>query len=261
MTTEAQTAGGAERRAWRKPVARLVNRVRTRLGADEDDAEPRVSQRRVYVWDLLVRSTHWAIALSLVVLSVTGIYIGHPFLLAPGPAGARFVMGTMKIVHFYAAIVFTLAVLTRLVWMFAGSPHARWQNFVPVSKERRKAMWQTFLFYTFVRRRPPALVGHNPLAGATYVLVFFLYLVMIASGLGLYAIDSDSLMRVFEPLVWVFGGAQGARWWHHVVMWLLIGFTVHHVYSAVLMARVEKNGTVDSIVSGYKWVDDEEPRP
>ena len=34
-----------------------------------------------------------------------------------------------------------------------------------------------------------------------------------------------------------------ARWIHHVVMWLLLGFTVHHVYSAVLVAIIEKNGT------------------
>ena len=45
-----------------------------------------------------------------------------------------------------------------------------------------------------------------------------------------------------------------ARWIHHIVMWLLLGFTVHHVYSAVLVAIIEKNGTLDSIFSGYKWV-------
>ena len=62
------------------------------------------------------------------------------------------------------------------------------------------------------------------------------------------------------PLLAVFavGGAQVARWIHHVVMWLLIGFVVHHVYSAVLMAIVEGNGTVESIVSGYKFVPHED---
>ena len=37
----------------------------------------------VRVWDHVVRSTHWIIALSIAVLVVTGLYIGHPFLLAP----------------------------------------------------------------------------------------------------------------------------------------------------------------------------------
>jgi Ni,Fe-hydrogenase I cytochrome b subunit len=47
--------------------------------------EPReVRLEPVYVWDLVVRSTHWLIALSLILLSVTGVYIGHPFLTSSG---------------------------------------------------------------------------------------------------------------------------------------------------------------------------------
>ena len=42
---------------------------------------------RVYVWEVPVRVTHWLIALSIIVLSVTGLYIGRPFMTVPGPAG------------------------------------------------------------------------------------------------------------------------------------------------------------------------------
>ena len=84
--------------------------------------------------------------------------------------------------------------------------------------------------------------------------MFALYLMMIATGLGLYALGADGYMRWFEPVLALFGGAQRARWWHHVGMWLLIGFTVHHVFSALLMSAAEKNGTLDSIFSGYKWI-------
>jgi Ni,Fe-hydrogenase I cytochrome b subunit len=31
---------------------------------------------RVYVWDLVVRLSHWIIMLALLLLAVTGIYIG-----------------------------------------------------------------------------------------------------------------------------------------------------------------------------------------
>jgi len=61
-------------------------------------------------------------------------------------------------------------------------------------------------------------------------------------------------MRVWAFLLPLFGGAAGARWLHHVVMWLLIGFSVHHVFSALLVSRVEKNGTIESIFSGYKFL-------
>jgi Ni/Fe-hydrogenase 1 B-type cytochrome subunit len=51
---------------------------------------------------------------------------------------------------------------------------------------------------------------------------------------------------------------QGGRLVHHLIMWLLLGFAVHHVYSAWLMDVKEKNGTLSSIFSGYKFVEPED---
>ncbi len=212
---------------------------------------------RVYVWQAPVRLTHWLIVLSIAVLSFTGIYIGRPFLIVPGEARFHFVMGTMKIVHFYAAIVFTLSVLARIAWMFLGNPYARWKTFIPVTRRRLRGLVRTFEFYVFALRKPPGFIAHNPLAGLAYVGVFFLYLVMIATGLGLYSLDAgvSSPFRFFSFLAAAFGGAQSARWIHHVSMWLLLGFTVHHVYSGILMSQVEQNATIESIFSGYKFID------
>ena len=217
----------------------------------------RVEDRvNVRVWDLVVRTTHWLIALSIVVLSVTGIDIGHPWLLSFGEARDHFVTGTVRTVHFYAAIVFTLAVLSRILWMFVGKGHATWREFVPVDRERRAGLLPTLKFYLFARREPAPAVGHNPLAGASYVIVFGMYLVMILTGLGMYAVDAGHASPVGWATVFlpIFGGASGARWIHHVVMWLLIGFAVHHVYSAILTSVVERNATMDSIFTGRKWI-------
>jgi Ni/Fe-hydrogenase 1 B-type cytochrome subunit len=38
----------------------------------------------------------------------------------------------------------------------------------------------------------------------------------------------------------------------------LLGFTVHHVYSAWLMDVKEKNGTLSSIFGGYKFIEPED---
>jgi Ni/Fe-hydrogenase 1 B-type cytochrome subunit len=77
------------------------------------------------------------------------------------------------------------------------------------------------------------------------------------------ASSPTSWVAVFGPWAWLFGGLQMTRWIHHIVMWLLLGFTLHHIYSAVLVAIIERNGTLDSIFSGYKWVPrrDLEPGP
>ena len=82
---------------------------------------------RVYVWEVPVRVTHWLIAISIGVLSVTGFYIGRPFVSVPGPAGQSFVMGWMKVIHGYAAYTFIAAVIARILWMFTGNEWASWR--------------------------------------------------------------------------------------------------------------------------------------
>ncbi|MCB1056390.1 MAG: Ni/Fe-hydrogenase, b-type cytochrome subunit [Acidobacteria bacterium] len=233
--------------------------TRTASATFEPDTGSRVQTRdpgfeRYYVWQVPVRLTHWLIAASIVVLSVTGFYIGHPFLVVPGEARFHFVMGTVKAIHFYGAIVFTLSVLSRILWMFVGSEFSSWRQFIPLAKERRQDLVKTFRFYVFLDREAPDKGGHNPLAGLAYALIFGLYLLEIATGLALYSVSAHvgSPLAVFGVLLPWLGGAQTARWIHHVIMWLLLGFAVHHVYSAWLMAVVEKNGTMDSIFSGFK---------
>jgi Ni/Fe-hydrogenase 1 B-type cytochrome subunit len=214
----------------------------------------------VYVWDLPVRVIHWTIALSLFVLAATGFAIGQPFISVSGPAGDHFVMGTIKAVHFYAAIAFAVAVLSRIWWMFAGNRWASWRQLVPTTSARRRRFLETLRFYTLLRVDAPPEIGHNPVAGLAYVAVYGLCLVEIATGLALYGSSAawDSPLRGFAGLATLLGGLQVVRWIHHVVMWLLLGFFVHHLASAILVSSVEGNGLMGSIFSGSKFVTREE---
>jgi Ni/Fe-hydrogenase 1 B-type cytochrome subunit len=208
---------------------------------------------RVYVWEWPVRVTHWVIAAAILVLSATGFTVAHP----PGTWAP---LGTVKAVHSYAAIAFTLALGARVAWMFLGNRWARWDQLVPARRERLRGLGPTVRWYLFMLRKPPGYVGHNPLAGATYALVFLIELLMIVTGFTLYAPGAPywSPMHAFGFLGPVLGGLQTARWLHHTGMWLLLGFMVHHVYSAVLMSQVEANATMESIFSGYKFVPEED---
>ncbi len=210
----------------------------------------------VYVWEWPVRITHWLNAIAIWVLSMTGLYMGYPYITSAGQASEHFLMGWAKLIHFYAAIVFALSVLSRIVWMFIGNKYASWDKFVPVSRIRRKGLVPTLKYYLFALRTPPGFVGHNPLAGATYTLLYVAFIFQILTGLGLYAMSAhvDSPVKFFAYVLPVFGGPQTARLIHHVIMWLIWMFFVHHVYSAIVMSQVEANATVESIFSGHKFV-------
>jgi Ni/Fe-hydrogenase 1 B-type cytochrome subunit len=233
------------------PAAAVKGGARPQVSHRKHDAE---GIERVYVWDLLVRMTHWIIMICVFMLAFTGVYIGDPFLIPAGPANEQFVMATTKVVHFYTAIIFTLAVASRIAWMFVGSYYARWHQFVPVGKRRRGDVLGMLKFYSFLSKEPPMNVGHNPLAGSFYLLVFGLYLTMILTGFALYSVSSVGYMQMWEFLVPIFGGLQMARWIHHLAMWFLLGFVAHHIWSAMLVSRVEGTGLIDSLFSGYKFL-------
>jgi Ni/Fe-hydrogenase 1 B-type cytochrome subunit len=209
---------------------------------------------RVYVWEWPVRLFHWTIAGSIVLLAGTGIYMGNPFVSVEGEATHHFLMGTIKSIHFVAAMVFTVSVLGRILWMFAGNPYARWHQFIPLTKRRIIGIWNTFAFYVFLKKDSPAFVGHNPLAGAIYTVVYTICLVMIATGFAMASESAhvDSMLSSFQFLIPLSGGLQMAHFIHHIGMWLLIGFAAHHIWSAFLVGTVERSSLIDSIFSGYK---------
>ena len=75
------------------------------------------------------------------------------------------------------------SVLARVIWMFTGNKYARWDKFLPVHRSRIAWHLADREVLLVPLRKPPGFVGHNPLAGAAYMLVFGLYFLAIATGL------------------------------------------------------------------------------
>lgn len=207
-----------------------------------------------YVWEVPVRATHWVNALSITVLAVTGIFIGSPTTLAQSTS--QYAMGWIRFAHFVAAYAFTVSVLARIYWSFVGNEFASWRKFFPfATAEGRRGMGYAFRYYTFTSRCPPSSVGHNELAATAYSVVFLFYCTMIGTGFALYSerAPHSVMNKLFGWLLLIFSN-QGLRLTHHMIMWLLIAFAIHHVYSAWLMDIKERGGVMSSIFGGYKPV-------
>jgi len=213
-----------------------------------------------YVWEWPVRLTHWFNVISIIVLAVTGFYIGNPFVAVPDTSS--FVMGWMRFLHFSFGYLFAISWIVRMVWMFFGNKHARFLAFLPwISSRGWKDIIGTFSYYTFLKKDLPHATGHNALAAMAYSGVFFLFLIQIVTGFALYGqfAPGSTWESLFAPLLVTFGN-QSLRLIHHLIMWLLIGFAIHHVYSAWLMDIKEKSGTMGSIFSGYKFINPDEEK-
>ena len=205
---------------------------------------------RIYIWQVPVRATHWVTAGCIVVLSLTGGYIADPFLI---PAGDSTMM-TARLIHMVAAITLLASGLVRTWWLLAGNRFSRWSAFIPTSRVQATELFRQAGFYMFLRREIPKVLGHNQLAAAAYLALFFLLLVETVTGFAL-----DGLIGS-EPGATAFGwlrellGPQTIRLVHHLSMWAILAIALFHVYSTILVDHLERNGLVSSMFSGYKFL-------
>jgi Ni/Fe-hydrogenase 1 B-type cytochrome subunit len=208
---------------------------------------------RVYVWEQPVRVSHWFIFLSIVVLSVTGYYMHNPFIVAKSTTS--FLMATIRFIHVVAGFVFISAFLLRLYWFFKGNNWASWRAFVPIHRRQWRGMGRMVAYYSFLRKDLAHHVGHNALAAVTYLLMFALMLIEIITGLTLYTqVRGKWLLSWFFS--WIPGviDIQNIRLAHFCIMFAFFAFVIHHVYSAVLVSWEERNGLIESIFTGYKFI-------
>ncbi len=213
--------------------------------------------RRLYVWEIPVRLTHWVNVLSIVVLSFTGYYIGNPWILVSarewyGP----YFMGLMRFTHFVTAFVFIASLALRTYWAFIGNEWASWRGLFPfLTADGRKSLGDALKYYLFLRREPPEVVGHNALAGLTYGVIVFLYFLQTVTGFALLGeVNTSGIWYQLTGWIFRFVSNQALREIHHLIMWLLIAFAVHHVYAAMLIDNEEGNGLMSSIFSGFKFI-------
>ena len=124
-----------------------------------------------------------------------------------------------------------------------------------LTPEGRKGIGNAFKYYLFLRREPPEVIGHNALAGMTYAGIVVLYFLQTVTGFAL--LGEVNPAGIWHPLTgWIFRFVtnQDLRLVHHLIMWLLIAFAVHHVYAAILIDNEEGNGLMSSIFSGFKFI-------
>jgi Ni/Fe-hydrogenase 1 B-type cytochrome subunit len=230
--------------------------VERRIEALEDSMAKHqgIGAGAVYVWELPVRVTHWAIVISIFILTVTGAYLHGPFLVPSSPIEASTQMAMIRFVHELTAIVFTIAVGVRFYWGFVGNRYASWRSIIPHNRAQLKSMREMGKYYTFLRSEPVPMTGHNLLAGFAYAVVSVLMFFQIATGLLLFAwLIGTGPASWLQPIVGYFpGGIQTIRMLHFLVTFLFLAFLIHHVYSAILVDIEERNGVMTSIFSGFK---------
>jgi Ni/Fe-hydrogenase 1 B-type cytochrome subunit len=211
----------------------------------------------VYVYDAAIRLWHWVTALSIVVLAVTGYFIGSPPPTLGGEASSHFLFGYIRFVHFTAGMILGAAFLLRLYRVLVGGKHARQIFHIPFwNLGWWKEVFEEIRWY-LIMGKPKEYVGHNPLAHLAMFFMFLLPLiVLLLTGFALFAEQMGVQTTWYTLFGWVFqvlGDSMTVRTWHQFAMWIVILFSMVHMYMAIREDMTHRQTTVSAMVSGWRF--------
>ena len=187
------------------------------------------------VFDPLLRTLHWTLALSIVALVATS-QLAEAFEHGPWET-------TIWNLHILAGYVLGAGLLTRLLWGVVGPASARWRD-----------LWHPEVWKGLVRLRLPSAhrAGHDPLASLGYLFAYGVMALMVATGLGLAAGEFNT-----GPLAAWFGGTG----WledvledpHEAGFALLLGFIGLHL-AALVFHQLRGERVAQSMVTGRQYL-------
>ena len=80
-------------------------------------------------WSIAMCINHWAMAIAIVILIITGFYIAEPFTVATGETWHKFLMGNIRFVHLVFGLILTVLLIWRVYLAFFSRFHADWKDF------------------------------------------------------------------------------------------------------------------------------------
>lgn len=179
----------------------------------------------IRVWDLPTRLFHWALALCVVGLLVTG-NIG----------------GNWMNWHLRLGYAVLTLLLFRFVWGLVGGHWSRFSSFLFAPS----TVWR----YLRGHSLPEHNVGHSPLGALSVWALLFILLAQVGSGL-----FSDDEIAFFGPLVSLVSSdvvGQATSYHKNIGKFLVLGLVVLHLAAILFYKLVKKVSLVQPMVLGDK---------
>jgi cytochrome b len=179
----------------------------------------------VRVWDPFVRAFHWLLVVLFAIAYVTE--------------------DDILPLHVWAGYAVGVLVILRIAWGFVGTRHARFSDFVTSPTAGR-----AYLF-DLLRFRGRRYLGHSPAGGAMVLALLAMLLLIVGSGLALYAArDGAGPLADLIPINRTLGKAiKGVHEFLATVTLVLIGF---HIFGVLLASLVHGENLIRSMITGRK---------
>lgn len=185
----------------------------------------------------VVRLTHWVNAIAFTVMVASGLRIYnafagfapkggsfccYPFEGKAAPAWMTFGGWLAGARQWHFAMMWVL-VVNGLVYLGFIYLHGEWRDLVPRRNDLRDVI-EMLKYYLFVRKDHPRQGKHNAMQRGAYFAMPIIGAVLVLTGLAIWKPVQ------LAPITTLLGGYAWARYWHFVMMVLLVAMALAHVF-------------------------------
>ncbi|MBA2304111.1 MAG: cytochrome b/b6 domain-containing protein [Acidobacteria bacterium] len=192
--------------------------------------------RAAYEHPLVIRYTHWLTAVSLVVLTASGLQIFAAFPSFGSKVPQEDLLTVPPAVTIGGWLGGALQWHFTFMWIFiaTGAVYIGYQivsgryRMVLFTPRDIPGVWPMVRHYFFFKARPPVVEPYNPLQKLAYTTTVLLGVASVLTGLVLYNPVQ------FSGLAWAMGGFPRARIWHALAMCGFLAFLPGHLLMVAL---------------------------
>lgn len=218
--------------------------------------------RAYYVFSAPTRIFHWIMVVCMIVLFLTGLYIGDPFFLGSQGKEATFAvtsvlsMEMIRLYHFTAGYFLLASFILRIYGWIINKGDRLLPRFW--TKHFWEGFADTALHYSFLRSQHRPYL-RNSLARTSYLAIYLLIIFEVVSGFAMYVMiyPNSFVAGILGPVNHLLINEYIVHLLHHYVSWFIVIFAIVHIYMATRADWMEKGGEVSGIISGVKFYDEE----
>jgi Ni/Fe-hydrogenase 1 B-type cytochrome subunit len=206
-----------------------------------------------------LRWTHWLRAIAILVLTVTGFYLTYVFIVPEASdEPVLFLNAKFRMWHEIAGFLLIAVTLFKL-YLFLIDRISMKERIAFLDFLSPTIWIQQIKYYLFMGEHPHLRGVYNPLQFIAYVGLYAMVFVISITGLILYVHMYQGggigafLYDYMRPIEAMMGGLAMVREIHHIVMWGILIFLPVHIYMAIFNSIMGKEGSMDAIISGYKF--------
>jgi len=215
------------------------------------------------------RINHWVVAICMIGAVITGLYIGHPYYQSfiSDPAVDKYVMAWNRWVHLIAAIIFDVSSVVIVYLYFFSRFEKPYKKLIPNAKNIGEFFAVVVNLLTFNRVKNFNSTQSDSF-NTVYFFIFHLLLAwMLLTGLQLYVHGLESglssigkwwptlLHLVTDWTVSATGGTyMDVRISHHTTMYIIIAWTMFHIYYQIWRTIFWNEGDIAIVFGGSKFV-------